>query len=166
MTTAPSVPSKLPQIEKVLRKYFNDRDDEAAVQTVLSVYNAIENAQANMSGVASREIGDSALRLLVDISLAWVSNPFMQKHGSTFMHVVGLTINAMMDGTHLYAQARDAHEGKDADRARDLTIQANACTGLVVEIVVSALGLQKGWALARDKSLALRQDMWRAQKGD
>ena len=158
MTTSPQ--QAMNALEGVLRRYFNEKEDEAALSAVMDVYAHIQCSQAGMAGENNKETAVLSGRTLIASTMGWLQNPFIQRHYAPFMTVVSLCAGAALDGAELRERAAVAKGKGDDDGARELMFRASVCFNEISNVALVALSLQKGVGYARKHAVALRDAMW------
>jgi hypothetical protein len=158
MTASPQ--QAMNALEGVLRRYFNEKDDEAALTAVMDVYAFIQSVQSIMGDNTVKETGVTAARALIAFTIAWPQNPFIVRHGAAFMTVVGLCVGAALDGAEIRERAATAKGRGDDDGARELMFRASVCFNEIANVALAALSLHKGVGYARKHAVQLRDAMW------
>jgi lipid-binding SYLF domain-containing protein len=158
MTTSPQ--QAMNALEGVLRRHFNEKEDEAALSAVMDVYAFIQTMQSSLGDNTSKETAPLAARALIAITIAWPQNPFIMRYGSQFMTTVGLCVGAALDGAEIRERAAVAKGKGDDDGAREQMFRASVCFNEIANVALAALSLQKGVGYARKNAVALRDAMW------
>lgn len=160
MTSVLKITPSLNALRAMLVRYLPDPDDLPAVEAVVDVYAALTAYQINIAGEASKELGDVAMRAMLGMTLGWQANPFIHRHGAQFIHTVGLSVGAVIDGMQYREEAARLRDRRDEDKAREMSMRATACMNETINVAIAAIVLQKGVGYARAKSFQIREDMW------
>jgi hypothetical protein len=152
----------------ILNRYFRTTGYEPVVDALVTIYSQFEVVKHLMGGdvttmVDEKELGNAAVRNMMQFTVAWAQNPFIIRHGAVFMHTVGMTQMAILDGLKYREESVKAKERGDDANANELASRALACFAQLTNIVLSALALHEGVSVAVAQGKALRDELWRQE---
>jgi hypothetical protein len=143
------------ELERVLKEHFKE---QATVDAVVSMYSAIRTSYRIIAGKTDVETRSLVLQMLIDLTYALDTNPFMQRYKQTVWPVFQVSVNCYIDSLVYIDEDAGLEDTKITEKI-ELRHKAISCKNAIHELALICLMCEQGSGQYRSKSRKLRDQL-------